>query len=164
MEDLFKKFVNAGVGYLAQGNKKLQSTIDALVKDSKITEQEGKKIVADMLKSSETKRTALEKQFKGLTDRVKESVGLGDQPKKAPAKKAPAKKAAAKPTAAATAASVASKVAGSAKKAAGKASAAGAVQQPAARAVPAKAPAKPKAPAAPQAAKKPAAAAAAPKE
>ena len=38
MEDLFKKFVNAGVGYIAQGNKKVQSTIEKLVKDSKLTE------------------------------------------------------------------------------------------------------------------------------
>ncbi len=153
MEDLFKKFVNAGVGYLAQGNKKLQSTIEALVKDSKITEQEGKKIVEDLLKSSETKRTELEKQFKGLTDRVKDTVGLGDKPKKAPAKKAPAKKAAAPKAASA----VASKVAGATKKAADKVSvAAGTAQKSAAaKSVPAKAPARPKA------AKKPATAPAA---
>ena len=128
MEDLFKKFVNAGVGYLAQGNKKVQSTIEALVKDSKITEQEGKKIVEDLLKSGETKRTELEKQFKGLTDRMKDTVGLGAKPKPAPAKKAPAAKAA-----------------GAAKKTADQASAAGSAQKPAAKASAAKAPAKPKA-------------------
>ncbi len=136
MEDLFKKFVNAGVGYLAQGNKKVQSTIEALVKDSKITEQEGKKIVDDLLKSSETKRTELEKQFKGLTDRVKDTVGLGDKPKKAPAKK--------KSPAAKTATS---KVAGATKKAADEVSAAAgsAQRSAAAKAGAAKAPAKPKA-------------------
>jgi polyhydroxyalkanoate synthesis regulator phasin len=125
MEDLFKKFVNAGVGYIAQGNKKIQSTIDALVKDSKITEQEGKKIVDELLKSSETKRAELEKQFQGLTERVKSTVGLGDK------KKAPAK-AASKPTAK-PASSATSKAAGTVKKAADKVStAAGTAQKSAA--------------------------------
>jgi len=124
MEDLFKKFVNAGVGYIAQGNKKIQSTIEALVKDSKITEQEGKKIVDELLKSGETKRAELEKQFQGLTERVKSTVGLGDK------KKAPAK-AASKPAAKA-ASSVASKAAGAVKTAADKVSAAGTAQKSAA--------------------------------
>lgn len=139
MEDLFKKFVNAGVGYLAQGNKKVQSAIEALVKDSKITEQEGKKIVEELLKSSETKRNELEKQFKGLTDRVKDTVGLGTKPKKAPAKK--------KAPAAKTASSAISKVAGATKKAADQVSAAAgsAQKSAAAKAGAAKAPAKPKA-------------------
>lgn len=120
MEDLFKKFVNAGVGYIAQGNKKIQSTIEALVKDSKITEQEGKKIVDELLKSGETKRAELEKQFQGLTDKVKTSIGLGDK-KKASAKAAG--KPAIKPTAKA-AGSVTSKAAGAVKTAADKVSAA----------------------------------------
>lgn len=129
MEDLFKKFVNAGVGYIAQGNKKIQSTIDALVKDSKITEQEGKKIVDELLKSGETKRAELEKQFQGLTDRVKSTIGLGDK-KKAPAKAA--SKSAAKP-AAKTASSATSTAAGTVKKAADKVSnAAGSAQKSAA--------------------------------
>ncbi|OGX91186.1 phasin family protein [Hymenobacter coccineus] len=117
MEDLFKKFINAGVGYLAQGlaqgNKKVQSTIETLVQESKLSEQEGKKIVDDLLKSGEAKRTELEQQFKGLAERMKDSVGLKGKAK-APAKKAPTKRAGA-PKAAS---SVASKVAGATKKAA----------------------------------------------
>ncbi|WP_193560198.1 phasin family protein [Hymenobacter nivis] len=111
MEDLFKKFINAGVGYLAQGNKKVQSTIDTLVKESKISEQEGKKIVDDLLKSSEAKRTELEQQFKGLAERMKDSVGLKP--------KAPAKKAAAAPKAGAPKAAAAKKAAHKAAAAAG---------------------------------------------
>ncbi len=96
MEDLFKKFVNAGVGYLAQGSKSVQSTIDKLVKDNKMTQAEGKKIVDDLLKSGETKRAELEKQFQGIVERAKSTVGFGDDK---PAKgKAGAKKPAAKAT------------------------------------------------------------------
>ena len=124
MDDLFKKFINTGVGFLSQGNKAVQVAIEKLVKESKISEQEGKKIVDDLLKNSETKRADLEKQFKTLTTDLKSRVSRKGKkeaqdeaqpvaPKaaaKAPAvkkatspvaKAAPAKKAAAKGAAAA---------------------------------------------------------------
>ncbi|MDO7848172.1 hypothetical protein Q5H92_17530 [Hymenobacter sp. M29] len=153
MEDLFKKFVNAGVGYIAQGSKTVQSTIEKLVKDNKMTQEEGKKIVDELLKSGETKRAELEKQFQGLADRVKTTVGLGDSKAKAkPAAKKPAPKAAAKPATSAT-----SKAAGTVKKAADKvSSAAGTAQKSAAAKAGASKPAAAKKPAA----KKPAAPAA----
>lgn len=74
MEDLFKKFVNAGVGFLSQGNKKVQSTIDKLVQESKLSEQEGQKIVDELKKSGETRVKELETQFKGLTDSMMKNV------------------------------------------------------------------------------------------
>ena len=163
MEDLFKKFVNAGVGYIAQGSKSLQSTIENLVKDNKMTQAEGKKIVDELMKSGETKRAELEKQFKGLSERVRSTVGLGD----AKAKKAAPKKAAAKPAAkssgAKPATSAASKMAGATKKVADKVSAAAgsAQKSAAATAGAAKRPAS-KPVASKPAAKKPAAAASAP--
>ena len=143
MEDLFKKFVNAGVGYIAQGSKSVQSTIEKLVKDNKMTQAEGKKIVDELLKSSETKRAELEKQFQGLTERVKSTVGLGNSKGKAkPTAKKPVAKAAAKP-----ASSVTSKAAGAVKKVADKVSAAAgsAQKSAAAKAGAAKKPAAPKA-------------------
>lgn len=110
MDDLFKKFINTGVGFLSQGNKAVQVAIEKLVKESKISEQEGKKIVDDLLKSSETKRADLEKQFKTLTTDLKSRVSRKgkkededeDQPaapKAKPAAKAPAAKKAASPVA-----------------------------------------------------------------
>ncbi len=97
MDDLFKKFINTGVGFLSQGNKAVQTAIEKLVKESKISEQEGKKIVDDLLKSSESKRTDLEKQFKGLTEDLRNRVRLGADGKPTPPTKT---KTAAKPTAA----------------------------------------------------------------
>jgi polyhydroxyalkanoate synthesis regulator phasin len=116
MDDLFKKFINTGVGFLSQGNKAVQVAIEKLVKESKISEQEGKKIVDDLLKNSETKRADLEKQFKGLTADLKSRVTLkGKGQTAAPAPKPAATK---KP-----AASPAAEAAGAAKKATAKASA-----------------------------------------
>ena len=124
MDDLFKKFINTGVGFLSQGNKAVQTAIEKLVKESKISEQEGKKIMDDLLKSGETKRADLEKQFKTLTADLKSRVGLkgeGEIKKAAPAPKA---KPAASPAAKAPAAKKpAATAAGTAKKAADKVSA-----------------------------------------
>ena len=144
MDDLFKKFINTGVGFLSQGNKAVQTAIEKLVKESKISEQEGKKIMDDLLKSGETKRAELEKQFQGLADSVKKTVGLGASKGKADAKK--------------PASSATSKAAGATKKAADKVSdAAGSAQKSAAAKAGAAKPAAAKKPAA----KKPAAASAA---
>lgn len=127
MDDLFKKFINTGVGFLSQGNKAVQVAIEKLVKESKISEKEGKKIVDDLLKNSETKRADLEKQFKGLTADLKGRVtskGKG-QPATADAPAPKAKAAAAKkPAAKKPAASPSAEAAGTAKKAADKVSAA----------------------------------------
>jgi polyhydroxyalkanoate synthesis regulator phasin len=119
MDDLFKKFINTGVGFLSQGNKAVQVAIEKLVKESKISEQEGKKIVDDLLKNSETKRADLEKQFKGLTADLKSRVTLKGKAQAAAAPaakpKAPKSPAAKKPTA-----SPSAEAAGPAKKAAAK--------------------------------------------
>lgn len=117
MDDLFKKFINTGVGFLSQGNKAVQVAIEKLVKESKISEQEGKKIVDDLLKNSETKRADLEKQFKGLTADLKSRVMLKGKAQPA----APATKP--KPTAKKPATNSAAAT-GTAKKAADKVSAA----------------------------------------
>ena len=118
MDDLFKKFINTGVGFLSQGNKRVQSAIDLLIKESKISEHEGKKLMDDLLKSSESKRKSLEKQFHSLTETVRERVGLAPEPAKKKAPAAKAKPAAKAPAAPKKAASTTTKVAGATKKAA----------------------------------------------
>lgn len=105
MDDLFKKFINTGVGFLSQGNKRVQTALDKLVKESKISEQEGKKIMDDLLKSGEAKRKDLEKQLQTLAGSLKDRVSkTGETEKPAPkAKAAPKKAAAPAPAKAATA-------------------------------------------------------------
>ncbi len=124
MDDLFKKFINTGVGFLSQGNKAMQSAIEKLVKESKISEHEGKKIVDDLLKSSESKRADLEKQFKGLTDDLKNRVGLAPDARKKPTPPTKAKAAAKATAAKKPATSATAQAAGTVKKAADKVSAA----------------------------------------
>ena len=124
MDDLFKKFINTGVGFLSQGNKAVQVAIEKLVKESKISEQEGKKIVDDLLKNSETKRADLEKQFKGLTADLKGRVSRKAKAQDQDEPAAPAPKAKPRPAAKKPAASPSAQAAGTVKKAADKVSAA----------------------------------------
>jgi polyhydroxyalkanoate synthesis regulator phasin len=104
MDDLFKKFINTGVGFLSQGNKRVQAALDKLVSESKISEQEGKKIMDDLLRSGEAKRKDLEKQLQTLAGSLKDRVSKpGAAEKPAPKAAAPKKAAAstsAKPAAA----------------------------------------------------------------
>ena len=130
MDDLFKKFINTGVGFLSQGNKAMQSAIEKLVKESKISEQEGKKIVDDLLKNSEAKRTDLEKQLKDLTDDLKNRVGLNAEPeKKTTSSKSKSTSKSAKSAAKKPATSATATAAGTVKKAADKVSATAAKTQ-----------------------------------
>lgn len=76
MEDLFKKFINAGVGLVSLTNERVQSTIDKLVQESKLSEQEGARIMDDLKKNTDTKRQELEKQFQGLASRLMKGAGL----------------------------------------------------------------------------------------
>lgn len=76
MEDLFKKFINAGVGLVSLTNDRVQSTIDKLVQDSKLSEQEGAKIMDELKKNTDSKRQELEKQFQGLASRLMKTAGI----------------------------------------------------------------------------------------
>ena len=104
MDDLFKKFINTGVGFLSQGNKRMQAALDKLVQDSKISEQEGKKIMDDLMKSGEAKRKDLEKQLQTLTGSLKNRANKSGEADKPAAKAGAASKKAASAPAKATAA------------------------------------------------------------
>ncbi|MDH3709091.1 MAG: hypothetical protein OER04_04340 [Cyclobacteriaceae bacterium] len=70
MEDLFKKFVYTGVGLVSLTAEKLQKSIDTLVEEEKISEKEGKKIVNDFFKKTESKKKDFEKQLQKITEEV----------------------------------------------------------------------------------------------
>ncbi len=70
LEDLFKKFVYTGVGLVSLTKDRLQKTIDELVKEDKITEKDGKKVVNDFFKNTESKKNELEGQLKNVVDKA----------------------------------------------------------------------------------------------
>ena len=70
MEDLLKKFLYTGVGLIAMTSEKIQDTVDDLVSQRKISEEEGKKIVKDFMKDTESKTTEMEGKFKDIFENV----------------------------------------------------------------------------------------------
>jgi polyhydroxyalkanoate synthesis regulator phasin len=70
MQDLFKKFIYTGVGFVSVTAETLKNTVDKLVDDSKLSTDEGKKIVDDFMKNTESKRDEFESQLTKLIEKV----------------------------------------------------------------------------------------------
>lgn len=102
MDDMLKKVINTGVGLLALGNKRVQTALDKLVQDSKLSEQEGQKIMDDLRQTGEAKRKQFEKQVQDLAGNLRSRVAKrGEAAAAEPKKPAPKAKAAPKKPAAA---------------------------------------------------------------
>ena len=70
MEDLFKKFMYTGVGLVAHTVDKIQQSVNKLIEDNKISAEEGKKIVDDFIKNTQTKKDEFESQLKSISEKV----------------------------------------------------------------------------------------------
>jgi len=70
MEDLIKKVLYTGVGLVATATEKVQQTVNDLVDNDKINQEEGKKIVNEFSQSTEEKKGELESRFTELMENV----------------------------------------------------------------------------------------------
>lgn len=70
MESLLKKFIYTGIGLVSITRERLQKNIDNLVSDQKLSKEEGRRIVDDVMDKTEAKRGELESQFKKVTEEV----------------------------------------------------------------------------------------------
>ena len=68
MEDLFKKFLYTGVGLVSVTADKIQKSMDKLVDENKISSEEGKKVVDDLIKDTEGKKEEFEGQLKKVVE------------------------------------------------------------------------------------------------
>jgi polyhydroxyalkanoate synthesis regulator phasin len=121
MEQLFKKVLYTGVGIVSTTTEKLQKEVNQWVEKGQLTEDEGKKVVDDLVKDTEVKKDEYEGKVKdyvekflarfdfptrdeitSLHEKVAElEAKLAAQPKAAPKKRATTRKTAAKKTVAA---------------------------------------------------------------
>ncbi len=76
MERLLKKVLYTGVGLVAATTERLQHVVDDLVEKGKLSEEEGKKVVDDVVKNAETQRPYLESKLKGFVDTTLERINL----------------------------------------------------------------------------------------
>lgn len=67
MADLFKKILYTGVGLVSVAAEKVQKNIDEMVKKGSLTEEEGKKMVDDLVETTE-------EQAKDFETKLKETV------------------------------------------------------------------------------------------
>jgi len=63
MENVFKKFLYSGVGFVSLATEKFKAAVNELIKDGKLSEEEGKNIVENFSKSSEERKKVFEKDF-----------------------------------------------------------------------------------------------------
>ena len=76
MEDLFKKFIYTGVGWITVTTEKFKKVIDGFISDGKISEEEGKRIIDDLIKNTETKKDEIETQFGSVIDKIIKSFSF----------------------------------------------------------------------------------------
>ncbi len=68
MIDLIKKAVLTGIGVASLTKEKMEEISKEFVEKGKLSEEEGEKLVADMLKRAEDSRKSLEKQTEKIVD------------------------------------------------------------------------------------------------
>ncbi len=76
MESLFKNLVYTGVGFVSITKKKFEETIETLVTDEKISSKEGKKLVDEFVKNTETKVSEFEGQMKNIVEKAVKSLSF----------------------------------------------------------------------------------------
>lgn len=70
MDKLIKKALHTAVGIVAGTTERLQHAIDDLVAKGKITADEGRKVVDDVVKTTDYKKEEYEGKFKNLIDSI----------------------------------------------------------------------------------------------
>ncbi|MEL7533459.1 MAG: hypothetical protein AAFN10_19250 [Bacteroidota bacterium] len=76
MEELFKRFLYTGVGFVAMTAEKLQESIDEMVGDGKLSEEEGKKLVDNFMDNAETRKQEFESKLKEAAEGVVEKFSF----------------------------------------------------------------------------------------
>ncbi len=76
MEEMVRKFLYTGVGLVALTAEKLQETVDDMVKQGRVSEDEGKKVVSDFKEKVEGQKDDVESWLKKLADDVAASMKL----------------------------------------------------------------------------------------
>jgi len=70
MMDLLKKGILIGIGIGVATKSKLEEAAKEIVKELKISEEEGKKILEDLIKQSESAKESFEKKTSELVNKI----------------------------------------------------------------------------------------------
>ena len=75
-DKLLRKALYTGIGVVTSTTERLQKAVDDLVQRGKISEEEGKKVVDDVVKNTEYKREEYEGRFRKLIDSTLSKLNL----------------------------------------------------------------------------------------
>lgn len=76
LENIIRKTLYTAVGIVAGTTERLQKVIDDLVSKGRLSEEEGKKVVDDVVKTSENRRDEYEGRFRNIVDSVLSKLNL----------------------------------------------------------------------------------------
>lgn len=74
MESLLKKFLYTSVGFVSIAGEKMAKAVEELIDDGKLSEEEGKIILDDFFKTSESKKEEFETNFKNVIENTIEKL------------------------------------------------------------------------------------------
>ena len=75
-ENIIRKTLYTAVGIVAGTTERLQKVIDDLVSKGRLSEEEGKKVVDDVVKTNESRRDEYEGRFRNIVDSVLSKLNL----------------------------------------------------------------------------------------
>jgi polyhydroxyalkanoate synthesis regulator phasin len=76
MENMLKKALYTGVGLVTIATEKVQETVKGLVDSGKLSEEEGKKVVDDLITDLESKKEDVEGRVNTLVNKIVNTVDL----------------------------------------------------------------------------------------
>lgn len=75
MEEILKRFLYAGVGFLSITTAKVKETVDELIHNRKLTEEEGNRIVEDFISKTENQKHDFEDQVRSVALKFSKDFG-----------------------------------------------------------------------------------------
>ncbi len=79
MESFIRKLINTSFGFASAATKRTAETINNLIKEGKISEEEGKKILDELEKEGGEQRAEFEMELKSMMEKILKKMNIPSQ-------------------------------------------------------------------------------------
>lgn len=76
MDDIFKKLLYAGVGLVTVTAEKMQESVDRLVTDGKLSQEDGKSVLNELIDQTESRKEDVEEWIKDFLENTFERLNF----------------------------------------------------------------------------------------
>ncbi len=76
MDDFIQRMLQTGVGLASAAAERLEDTVKDLIKDGKLSTDEGKRIVSDFMNDTKEQRSFMNSKVASVREQVKEKLDL----------------------------------------------------------------------------------------